>query len=1764
MHKIADEHLPCVMHAAAGPTLAPTMSIFGDQTDVMAVRQTGFCLLSSHTVQECHDLALVAHLAAVATKTPFVHFFDGLRTSHESNKVQLLPYATLKLLRTRAATLAQQVAAQKNAQQDASDEQTLTTADVVDQLMHELTPSLGKRYGLFEYCGDANAESVLVVMDAGASVVEATLADLKIQKVGVLKVHLYRPWSPKHFLAALPKTVKRIAVLERAVETTSEQGPLRSDVTMSFHSQFWDSSSAIPAITSCTFGLGAQELHPGMVAQLYAELAKLSPAPGQIMSVPTAAKSALDLGVLNDVPQYIFWGLGADGCGSSVRRVMNYAAQQDGSFPQCYFLHDTHTSGLVSCAHMRIGSGTTNGGGPIHTACLVQSADVIVIFNPSLFLDQTYDILGRLKHGGSLLINTAWTAADFELRLPASLKAQIAKHGVRIVVVDATRISNHLGLRSRIDLIMEAAFHRLTANLSEDTSASASASLNTPPAPPSPAGSAAPGEKAFQRSVATIVAVQRKHTFSQQLHTGLRSINSGVSNLSSMTPTPSEYDGSSPASSIATPTSTSSFFSAAGTSPDSEAVAAACSALTHVAYPQQAWLNAFHTHDGVASVDFPDSLPHLLMPMTVQTPYLDVLSELFGDSLQVLNENGHLFEDNAEFGYGVAVAQKQIRDRLASNLETILSLDDLGGAPVALLQEWVNNREDVAKSTEIVKLLQASQERGGLSHPALSRLCENLKGGQLVKRSQWVVGGDGWSYDVSYGGVEQVLSSGLDLNILLVHTSPIDANAEKPTLASDIAVYAMHHSPGFIASVALDSGFDDQLHTALKQAEEFPGPSLVVAYCPEGDGSETVENAKVVEDGKWPLYRWDPSFIEAKDAHSAAPEVGEGEGSISGASGEEEKEGDEDGAEEDKDKDKEKSRGHLWVDTHNMQERLKALLNIDTQHTIVVDTSEAAAAAGVSFGANSIEEKRSAKIDEMAKQKKLSEDALTSTFNKLFESVTGQSAGVGGSTAAAEPPKVTILFGSDGGNAEAVAKRFASEAKEHKIPAKALPGNDFDLSKLASEEVVIAVVSTAGQGEFPGNMHSFWDGLNALEKSTSDLSKVKFAVCGLGDRNYWPRPEDKHLFCKAGKDLDTKFESLGAQRLLPMGVGDDQDDDGYETGVDAFSPQLWAAINALSAGGGGGAAPVKVAKKKKMTVEDIKIASNYLRGTIAEGLADESTGAIAASDTQLTKFHGIYQQDDRDLRLQLQKEKKEKAYSFLIRIGPPGGVVTCKQWMVMQDLADTYGFKPLKITTRQAVQYHGVLKKVLKKTMQGINKALLTSLAACGDVNRNVMCNPNPLQSKHHAAAQKLAVDLTKNLLPRTTAYHEIWLDKKPVVGYKDVEPLYGPTYLPRKFKIAIAIPPSNDVDVFAHCLGFIAVIDKQSDTLVGWNVSVGGGMGMTHNKKKTFPRLADIMGFVTPAQTIDVARAVIMVQRDHGDRTDRKHARLKYTIDDHGLGWFKEKVEGHLGWKIPPAREYAEPFNTNTDRYGWCKGLQDTWHYGLFVENGRVKDGYDNNPDIRMRTGLYELAKVHKGDFRLTPNQHIIIGNVSAADRPAVDQLLKKYGLDNRQSGMRASSMACTALPTCCHALAESERYLPELISSLDTVLDENGLRDDEIVIRMTGCPNGCARPYLGEIGFVGRAPGIYNVYLGAKHTGERLNKLWQESLNNEQIIGALSPLIKQFAETREEGEHFGDFVVRIGVIKGQTSNPKISLDEGLKRPEGVTFHEHTPIWDW
>ena len=568
-------------------------------------------------------------------------------------------------------------------------------------------------------------------------------------------------------------------------------------------------------------------------------------------------------------------------------------------------------------------------------------------------------------------------------------------------------------------------------------------------------------------------------------------------------------------------------------------------------------------------------------------------------------------------------------------------------------------------------------------------------------------------------------------------------------------------------------------------------------------------------------------------------------------------------------------------------------------------------------------------------------------------------------------------------------------------------------------------------------------------------------------------------------------------------------------------------------------------KPKKLSAnEGIKERSNFLRGTISESLSDDSTGSISAEDAQLTKFHGTYMQDDRDIRASLIKEKKEKAYSFMIRVRVPGGVCTPSQWIGIDKLADKFGESTLKLTTRQAFQLYGVLKRNLKQTMKEINDTLLDTLAACGDVNRNVMCNPNPFASEVHAQVQQITVEIDAHLKPQTPAFSEMWLDGKPLkltvpqaversldCGGTDVEPLYGKTYLPRKFKIAVAVPPFNDVDIFANCLGFIAILED--DKLAGFNVTVGGGMGMTHGNEKTFPRLANVMGFCTPEQAVAVAEKIVTIQRDHGKREERTNARFKYTVERFGVDWIRNELESRLGYKLEDARDYK--FTSTGDRYGWCEGTNGKWNLGLFIEGGRIVDT-DGSP---LKTGMLEIAKVHTGDFRLTGNQNVLIGNVDAADKDKIDALVELYKLDayKTASGMRRSQIACVSLPTCGLALAESERYLPSLVTDLEVILEEAGLRDDEIVIRSTGCPNGCGRPYLGEIGLVGKVPGKYNLYLGAGFDGERLNKLYRTSITHEQIIEELRPLLLAYAKERNEAERFGDFVIRKNYVKATTA---------------------------
>jgi sulfite reductase (NADPH) hemoprotein beta-component len=543
-------------------------------------------------------------------------------------------------------------------------------------------------------------------------------------------------------------------------------------------------------------------------------------------------------------------------------------------------------------------------------------------------------------------------------------------------------------------------------------------------------------------------------------------------------------------------------------------------------------------------------------------------------------------------------------------------------------------------------------------------------------------------------------------------------------------------------------------------------------------------------------------------------------------------------------------------------------------------------------------------------------------------------------------------------------------------------------------------------------------------------------------------------------------------------------------------------------------------------IEGIKQASRFLRGTLVESLADPLTGAIREDDTALIKFHGSYQQDDRDLREERRRQKLEPAYSFMIRTRLPGGVCTPAQWLALDEIARRHANGTLRLTTRQAFQFHGVIKTDLKTTLQAINATLIDTIAACGDVNRNVLASANPVESRAHAVVYEWAKRLSEHFLPHTRAYHEIWLDGEKVAGTGEVEPIYGPTYLPRKFKVAIAVPPINDVDIFANDLGFIAIV--ADGELQGFNLTVGGGLGTSHGDALTYPRLADVVGFVRPGQLLAVAEAVMTTQRDFGDRGTRKHARLKYTIDDRGLDWFVQEITRRQGFELEPPRPFE--FTSSGDRFGWTRGYDGRCHLTLRIEAGRIADD-EHGPRL---TGLREIAKVHRGDFRLTPNQNLVIANVDESARTFIDALVVRYRLDRyaRATPVARDALACVALPTCALAMAEAERYLPRLTQLVDGRLAAHGLAGEPLTVRITGCPNGCARPYLAEVALIGKAPGRYNLYFGGDGRGQRLNALHLENIDETAIVAALDRAFARYSTEREPAERFGDFAWRTGLV--------------------------------
>ncbi|KAL9119503.1 MAG: hypothetical protein Q9187_003943 [Circinaria calcarea] len=1068
------------------------------------------------------------------------------------------------------------------------------------------------------------------------------------------------------------------------------------------------------------------------------------------------------------------------------------------------------------------------------------------------------------------------------------------------------------------------------------------------------------------------------------------------------------------------------------------------------------------------------SPPYSLEQPKVETAYMKVLDQLFGERLYIANRLdasdagiSSSIAASPEYGFGSLIARSDHRKRFIREVQDAIKTRDFTtDVPQIWLARWAMNADDPKKANNIASEVIARLETDG------SQLAAHLLSSKSLffKESQWLIGSDAWAYDLGNSGVHHVVASGANVNMLVIDSQPYSerAAADAVRRKKDVGLYAMNFGNAYVASVAVYSSYTQVLE-AMIEADQFDGPSVVVAYLPynrEDDSALTVlqETKKAVDTGYWPLYRWNPNHEE-----NGMP--------------------------------------NFSLDSERIKRELEEFLRRDNHLSQLMRRHpEFSANLSDSYGS-----------EVRALQKRTAKDA----YDKMLDGLYGA--------------PMTILYASDNGNAEGLAKRLGNRGKARGLKTMVMAMDDFPLEDLSGEENVVLITATAGQGEFPQNGRAFWDAVKVT--ADLDLSNVRFAVFALGDSHYWPRKEDKIYYNKPGKDLDARIALLGAQRLTDVGLGDDQDPDGYQTGYSEWEPKLWQALGVDKVEG-------LPEEPPPITNEDIKIASNFLRGTIAEGMKDTSTGAIAASDQQLTKFHGTYMQDDRDLRDERKAQGLEPAYAFMIRCRLNGGVATPSQWLQMDSISSSFGNETMKLTTRQTFQFHGVVKGKLKPAMRAINKALMTTIAACGDVNRNVMVSTLPTKSAYHRDVHRVSAKISDHLLPATTAYHEIWLkddddSKTKVAGdaIVDHEPLYGPTYLPRKFKITIAIPPHNDTDVYAHDVGLIA-IKNSNDRLEGFNVLVGGGMGVTHNNKKTYPRTGSMMGYV-PANVVHiVCEKIMLVQRDHGDRKNRKHARLKYTIDDMGVDVFRDKVEDLLEFKFEKPRPFE--FKSNIDTFGWQRDEFGTNHFTFFIENGRVED----TTDFPMKTGLREIAKVHKGEFRLTGNQHLCLSGVHDDDLDMIKGMMKEYKLDNLQfSGLRLSSSACVAFPTCGLAMAESERYLPELITKLESCLEENGLRQDSIIMRMTGCPNGCARPWLAEVAFVGKAYGAYNMYLGGGYHGQRLNKLYRSSIQEEEILDIMKPLLKRYALERKDGERFGDFTIRIGMIKATT--------------EGKTFHD-------
>jgi len=1591
---------PVVIHVA---TMSPSKkagreeSIESDLSDLMAIRETDATIFFAASVQEVFNHGILAHALASSSDSLVVNAWDGTRLTNGLAQISGMN----------------------------------ETAELQKMVASALSESLDKAlnifgYTFFEYEGRDDAEFVFVALGATALSFRSLVRE-KDSNVGVLRVRVLRPWSASHFMAALPRSTRKICVID---QNSNQETPLFKDVIASFHADAqWSTpfvasaNVVVPSSSGFTLAI-AKELLTNLMAEQPKQRITLE----GLENIDVLATE--DSGKVELTHQVVTWALhtgeeenfARSSLAAILGRVLGFKVQ-------------THSQSSTETAMTR--SELRFGPMEITAEHCILGADVIVCEDPSVLLLPHCDVLAQAKSFGTkFLLNCPWKNLDrVEKELSDTVKIIVANKGVELFVVDAGSDA------SRISWMMQALAVSLLPKVDYRQFYTHTSRVIR--------------NRANSETAESIVPLLATEQVSHVLH--------------------------------------------------------------RIDVPLEKWRNLRSETKEVAPLDVVplDMRPTGLIASRSDAKVFDeaspsvsacmkLMSQIFGQRLitSEATRSDATVAESVEASYGSFLAKLQARKRLVDFVGAALSDSSLGSTAskdlLATLGMWHASYDHSRRCSRIVPRLTALLEQEQAKHPSLKHIFEERN--LLEKESKWIIGGDSWAYDVSSNGIHHILKAGQNVNVIIFdcdgYSSEATARNAERTLSGismvtamstvprepqdeessedeqktqnppkkDIGLYAMNYGTAYVASISALANHSQALR-ALAEADEFDGPSIILAHTPKATGEGLPLSrvaASAVDSGAWPLYRWNPN----------------------------------------------RSDDEFTLDSSKLQAGIEEFLKREQQLSILTNALP---------HANPVDE------DDLgskfsAKHESLKKEAEQRRLNDQYDSLV---TAVGGNKSL----NLLVLYGSDGGNGSFVAEKLAKKAEVNGCgEVRCMEANDFTVDDLPEEKNVVLVLSTAGQGEPCANAKTFFEALN---ETNAKLNGLRYAVFGLGDSHYWGEgsADSAKYFCLNARETDSKLAALGAERIVRVGLGDDQNDDGYEGELNEWEPTLWDALDVTidTTKDLGGPPPI--------IDDDIKKSSNFLAGNIDEGLRDTSTGKLLPEDTKLTKFHGIYQQDLRSVREERIANKQELAYSFMIRIGLPGGVATAEQYLAMDEIITKYsGNQVLKATTRQAYQIHGVIKTNMKDTMKAINRAAMDTLAACGDVNRNVIGDQNKRKSPAHAKFNEIARKLQAHLRPVAGGhtYASIWLEKEIVAGTVLEEPIYGETYLPRKFKIALAVNGErNLVDVFAHCLGIIANIEN--DRLVDLTITVGGGMGTTFGNKATYPRLADVLGACKVDQVLEVAEAIVKVQRDHGERVNRKHARLKYTVEDMGLEVFRAKVEELCEFELGEAKPIK--FTANTDGYGWHQGYEGLWDYTMFVENGRILD----TADYKLRTGLREIAKANvNGEISLTATQNVVIGAVPESLKPRIQELLDKYNINNnRWSGIRKASMACVALPTCALAMAEAQRYLPSLIDKIDDILDECGLRSDSIVIRCSGCPNGCSRPYIAEIALVGTAPGKYHLLLGGGHAGNRIARLYKQGIDEEEILRTLRPMFEGYAKKRLDGEHFGDFVIRQKIVE-------------------------------